>query len=1033
MNWLAWVVRRRVAISMLYAAVALLALTAGTDIPVDLFPEIEPPVLSVVTLWPGASAEDVEDLVTDLLEDELNTVANLDQMDSSSRDNLSIITLVFDFDHDLDAAANEVRDALGNVAPELPDDAEAPRLLRMKTSGFPVYIFAARSRTGDAQPYADYIRDDLGESLRRVPGVGSVTVYGAPENLVRIEADPAALEDRGLTLVGVAERLRAANVSVPAGFLDLGEAEYSVRVPARFTSIQDVEDLVLASGPRGEVVRLGDVASVVLAPADSRELSSVDGRPAVLVAVQKASGANTVDVVAGLRERLDAARLEVPADLELIELIDGGQLILAMIDSLQSAVTVGGVCVALTLLLFVRRFRPALIIATTIPVSMLVVLLAMAFGGYTINVVTLISTALCVGMVVDNAIVVLESIITHIEGGASPQAAAVTGTREVAGAVLASTLTSIVIFAPLALISNLVGIFFGQLAFIAVTALVASMVTSFLLTPMLAAWLLSESAGEEGPLASLASKTLAAVETRYGVAVRAAVASPWRVIALALALTGVTVILGRTASSDLVQKMDSGDVDVFLTLRPGTRVEESMRVGERLATRLRDEPDIVSVRVHAGESMSGTTLGGGQEGTHIALVSARMLPPERRERADVALAASIRVWLVDWPEVTGSSIRTGNPMMRSLQGGQSAIYLRVGARSSDDLERALNQVREALRGVRGVENPWSGALARKPELRLQLGRTLTSEHGTREDLAALTARLALAGSEIGRVDIGATDYPLHLSARDDAADTPEALLGLAVPSVLGGSVPLHGIARMADSEGPIEVLRRNRRRFASVEADLGDRPLGDVLIDIEAALLALDLPEGVTYSFGGDVERQAETAADLKAVLGLSFALLVMVLASQFESFTDAAVILLAVPFAFTGTFLCLMLTGMSITLFAFLGLIILMGIVVNNSIVLVDYVHTLREQGERGDAAVVKAAQRRMRPVLMTTVTTAAGMFPLAVSRGLGHELWQPIGVTVIGGLLVSTGVTLVLVPTVYAALERWRMRSGARLDAAG
>jgi len=510
--------------------------------------------------------------------------------------------------------------------------------------------------------------------------------------------------------------------------------------------------------------------------------------------------------------------------------------------------------------------------------------------------------------------------------------------------------------------------------------------------------------------------------------VRAAIGRPRRVSAAALGIVLCTVALGRAADLDLVPKTDSGDIDTFITLRPGSTVEETMAVGRRLAERLLREPDVSGVRAHAGESMSGTTLGGGQEGSHVVLVSARMTPPEERSRTDLELATVIRRWVQDWPEPTAVSVRTGNPIMRSMQGGTSAVYLRVATDDPEDLPEAVHRIVGVLGTVDGVEAPSSQALETKPVLRVELARAYAAEHGALPARVAATVRTALTGLELGRVELGDDDLPLWVSAGDDSVATLRDLESLPVPTLAGPPLPLHGIATLTDREGPIEILHRDKHGFAAVEADVAGRPLGAVVADLEAALAAAELPSGTRYSFGGEVERQQETKSDLQVVLVLALSLLVMVLVAQFESLVDALVILLAVPFAFTGTFLFLLASGASVTLFAFLGLIILMGIVVNNSIVLVECIHLFRDQGNRGDEAVAQASERRLRPVLMTTLTTMGGMVPLAASRGLGHELWQPIGLTVIGGLAVSTLVTLVLVPTVYAAVERNRARQSAR-----
>ena len=1024
-------VRRRIAVLMIYLAVVLFALVASQRISIDMFPEIEAPTISVVTLWPGASASDVETDLTEVLEDNLGALSNLDEITSFSKDNLSVVSLAFEYGTDLDSSSSEIREAIEFARHFMPTGSDDPQILRLRASAMPIFIFGIGSRSDQLDRYGDLIQDRIADPLGRVPGVGNVVAFNGAGREVEVAVDPRELTARGLTLDGLTQALTASNLSLPAGFVEVGRNEYVVRVPGRLESISEIENVIVGRGSIGQPIRLEDVAQVALTPRESREIAEVDGHEMVWMMVQKQSGANTVEVVERVREELALLTAELPGDLEIVELIDGSEFIVGMIDNLSTTVLVGGVFVVLVVLIFIRRIGPTVIIALSLPTSILLVVLLMYLVGYTLNGITLMSMALAIGMVVDNAIVVLENIMQHIERGETPLRASLRAPPEVAPAVLASTLTSSAIFAPLIFIGGLVGVFFGQLAFVIISALVASLITSLVLTPMLAAWWLKGGVEYQSPTGwrRLAGAPFKLLEGFYITALRTALRFKWLTLLAAILTVVLTVGLARNVSSDFTNRMDSGDVEIVLTTPQGTDVEVTAALGRRVHALLSAQPEVVWAGVRAGESETGFIAAvGSQEGSHVVEVTAKLVPHDQRTRSDHEVGQHIRGLIEDWPEISSLSVFSGSPFTRIIAGGGRPIVIRVLADREEDLREASDRILAMLAEIDGVFDPSTNSFDSKPELRIELDRELASEHGVPVAVAAMTVRTAIFGSEATSVRLSGREYPLWIRLDRAYRDSVSDVRDLEVPSMLGGSVPLAAISNIGEGQSLLEIRHQDKQRVAEIGADFADRPLGDIIADIEGGLQEAQLPAGVTISYGGQIKQQQETTADLSVVLVLAVLLVFMVLAGQFESLVDPFVLMFALPFAFTGTFLFLIITGATLTIFAFLGLIILMGVVVNNAIVLVDFINLLKSRGGTGIPLLIAAGRSRLRPVLMTTVTTIMGMLPLAVSTGMGSEMWRPIGIAVIGGLSVSTVVTLVLVPTIYLLVEP--LRRGNRIS---
>ncbi|MCB9699127.1 MAG: efflux RND transporter permease subunit [Alphaproteobacteria bacterium] len=1012
--WIETAIRRPVLVTVLFLVISLFGAVSFTRLPVDLFPEIEPPVMSVITVYPGASASDVEAKVTETMEEALGAVSGVEQLSSVSRDSLSVVTLRFDFGANLDAAVNDVRQRLDFTKRQLPDDVEDPQIFKFDTSAFPIVIFAVSSQTMDVRAERDLIEDLVMEPMRRIDGVGSVQIFNAPDIVVRVDVDRDRLVAQGLVLSQVAQALRASNVTVPAGTIDVGAMEFAVRVPGEVTSLDELRETVLTRSPSGGVVRLGDVANVVEGIDDVTERALVNGHVTVAGGVLKRSGANTVEVAEQVLAQLERVQETLPEGMEINIVNDSSEFIVRMVGNLQSTVALGGVLVLVVTLLFLGRLRPSLIVAASIPASMIIAFLVMFVAGYTINAITLMAMALGIGMVVDNAIVVLENITRFVDEGVDSSEAARRGASEVSGALLASTATTVVIFAPMIFVSGLVGIMFGQLAVVMIVTIGASLFVAVTLTPMLSArWIQPQAGGKK----RLFDRAMDAVERLYGRVL--AVALRWRgtTVAGGTVIAASTLCLMGLLGTDFIPNQDSGEVRVTLELPVGTNVDRTAALAADLASAFREQSEVRMVFERSGQSSTGFgSVMGSKEGSNVATVTARLVSLDERSRSSEEVARAALARLGPIPEAVNVDVVAGSMMTQLLGMGAKPVKIEVLGSNFDTMQEVAADLARRIDAVPGTVDVAADLLQTRPEIRFEISKELASRAAVPYASAATELRTAMAGTVATRYTGGDTPLDVVVRLRDEDRDDVSDLGQVPVQSVLKSVLRVGDIGDVSEGEVPIEIKRVDKARMVTVGAGVEGRSLGDVAADVDAILADLTVPPGVTVRYAGSVEEQRESFADLFALLALGFFLVYLVMAAQFESWLDPFVIMFSIPFAITGAIGALILTGTTLSVPGFLGLIILLGIVVNNAIVLLDYVKVLEESGVARVDALRQAGERRLRPVLMTTLTTMGGMLPLAVASGAGAEIWAPMGRTAFGGLLVSTVVTLVLVPVMYS-----------------
>ncbi len=1026
----AFAVRRPVTVLMVFIAAVLFGMLSLSRLPIDLYPEIELPTITVITTYPGASALEVEEKVTRVLEGQVAVVTGIKGVRSLSKENLSAITCEFHFGTGLDEAASEIRSNLEFARMELPEACDDPMVLKINTSMFPVVIMAVYRETGDVFADYDLIEDVVIDPLKSVDGVGNVNVFNATPRRLEIRVDRDRLEGVGLALADVISALSYGNVSAPAGTLDVGISDYSLQLKGEFKSLEEVRQLAIGLGPGGGIITLGDIADVVVDYPRLKEVATYNGRPCLMMMVNKRSGANTVAVARDVKQELARMAPNLPPGIKAEAVYDLSTFIVNMIDNLTNTVYMGGIFVIAVVMMFLRRIRSSFIIAATIPASLLVGFGGLALFGFTINMFSLMSMAIAIGMVVDNAIVVLENISRHRERGLDRQAAAAIGGTEVSSAVVASTLTSVAIFGPLILISGFVGVLFKQLAFVVTIVLAASLIASLLLTPALASWFLPVGGrrffGKKRGKQDEEGRMMQWLESVYGRLLAGALRHRLLVTGGSVLMFVGTMFLTGTLGSGFMPKQDVGDISATIELPVGTTTAETSRIVQRVLDIMRDEcqgwEQLYFFRAGASEMGIGAAMGQ-REGANIGEAMIHLVPINERPETTHEIAARIRPRIAAIPEIKAFSLMTDSQLTSIFAGGEKPLTIRIKGPDLESLNRATLNLTDALRTIPGAIEVAAILPEERPEIKVEVDRLRASRMGVPMAMAANALRAAFYGIQAGTFRSNGAEMDLFLRLEEDNRSRLDDLLNIPLKTPTGAMIRLRNIASLNSGFTPVEIQRVDQQRSALVQGDVSGRPMGDVIRDIEARMRTMDFGPGITAEFGGDIEEQQTTMNEFLVVLILGITLVYMVMAAQFESFLDPFVIMMSVPFAFTGVFGLLVLTRTDLTVPAYMGLIMLMGTVVNNAIVLISYIKQLRADGLEISEAIAVGGKRRLRPVLMTTMTTIFGMLPMVVAGGEGHEMWRPMGIAVIGGLSVSTLVTLIFVPIVYSLLDRLRI----------
>lgn len=1009
-------VNKPVTTALVFIAFAIFGIFSFMKTSIAQLPDFDANVLLVMSSYPGASAADIETNLTKVLENGLNGVSDLKDMTSKSKENISIITLEFNYGVDIEEATNNVRDKLDMINSSLPDQASTPVIFKFSMDDMPILILSATAE--ESLPGLDKILDDkVTTPLSRVKGVGTVSVSGAPTREIQVYCDPNKLQAYGLSIGTVSNIIAYENRNIPSGNIDIGSESFSLRIQKEFKDPSELLDVVLAYKD-GNAVYLRDVATVKDGQQEKEQEAVTNGRRSAQIVIQKQTGANTVDVIKGVFKEMKTIEPTLPSDIHIETVIDSSSNIINSINSLKETIIITFLVVMLVVYVFLGRWRATFIIILSIPISLMASLVYLFATGNTLNIISMSALSIAIGMVVDDSIVALENITTHIERGEKPKEAAVHGTEEVGISIIASTLTMLCVFLPLTLISGMSGIMFRQLGWIVSIIMIVSTCGALCLVPMLCSRMLR--AGRKKNklhdiLFTPIDKGLNAISEGYAWVINWAVRNRKTVIFGAFGIfMAVLLLLGPSIKTEYFPHSDQGRLTVSIELNAGTSQEVTGEFARNFYNRICEEiPEIQVCSYTFGQADTDNAFASMQtNGSNIISMNINLGSMENRKRSSSEIADIVRADLKEYPEIHKGTVSEGMGGM----GGAASVAVEIYGYDFQTTDRIANELRDKM-----AEDPAFAqvTLSRDqytPEYQVDFDRVKLAANGLNSTTAAAAVSAAMSGSVGSYYREDGEEYSIRVRYAKDYRTSVEDIENIIIYNPSGNGIRIKDLGKVIETEVPPTIERKNRQRMITVTGVIdGSHAMSDGVAAAQQIINDTDIPSELSAVIAGDYEDQKDMFSDLITLMVLIIILVYMVMASQFESFMSPFVIMFSVPFAFVGVILGLWLTNTALGVMAMIGILILIGIVVKNGIVLIDYLILLRERGMGILDAAVAAARSRLRPILMTTLTTVLGMIPMAAGTGEGSEMWKSLGITVAWGLSISTVVTLILIPTIY------------------
>ena len=1013
----AFSVRRPVLTSMVTLIAVLIGAMSLSRLPVDLLPDIEYPYVTVNVTYPNASPQAMEELVAKPIENAVATVPGVEQITASTAEGVANVRLRFDWGTDLGIAAMDVRDAIDEEYEDPPEGAERPQIRKFDTSDAPIMLIGLFSEI-DPIALRQIIDNRLNYRIQQVAGVAQVDLWGGPEREIQVRLRPERIQALDLPLADVVQTLRDSNLNRPGGSIEQGHSEYTVRVPGRYDSLAEMRNEVVAVR-KGAPVTLGQVAEIADTQKRVTRTIRINDQPGIRMAVRKQSGANTVDVAQRLKRELDRLNAEYP-QIEMRPLFDTSEYIEQSITNSTRSMLAGAALAIVVLLVFLRNLRATLVVAAAIPISVITTFALVYFGGFTLNLMTLGGLALGVGLMVDSAIVVLENIVRrHEADGEAASDSATFGAGEVAAPVVAGTLTTVAIFVPMFFAQELAGQLFRQLAFVVSFALTCSLLVSLTVVPMLGARFLG--AGRVTTprpvhaMGEAVAHALARLESASQRLLTAALAHTWSVIAVSvLAFVGALALV-PTLGTEFMPSTDEGEVEVNVEMPSGTRLETVQRATDQARRVVRAEvPELVNTVTSVGSSSYRPAESAEGE------IRISLPPRSERQRSSAEVATALRDAI---GPIAGAEVRVRprRPFfLRALSSGDAALAIEVRGHDFETLDTLAREVERRIKPIEGIADTRLSRKGGEPQQLIRVDRRRAADQGVNVAAVAQTVETAVSGRIASRFLDQGDEVDIRVQFAGNETLPPAALLDLRVPTAGGGLVRLGNVARLERATGPVVIDRKDQTRLVEVRANLVGRDMGSVVTDVREAIAGIPVPDNYDVVIAGDYEEQQSAFSSLFLQIALAVALVYMVMASLYESFRDPLIVMGSVPLALIGVVLALLVTGTTLNAQSLIGCVILIGIVVNNAILIVDQANRLRAEGRSIHGALHEAGRRRLRPILMTALTTMLALVPLAIGAGEGGETQAPLGRAVVGGLFVSTLVTLVLIPVIYERVHR-------------
>ncbi|MGM0445647.1 MAG: efflux RND transporter permease subunit [Bacillota bacterium] len=1002
-------IKRSVTTVMLILLVVILGFISLDRLNIDLLPEINFPGAAVITTYEGAGPEEIESLVSKPLENSLATVTNVKSINSISDAGQSTIIMEFNFGTDMDFAALDMREQTDLVSSFLPDDAQDPLVFKFDPSMIPVLQLGVYS----GQNLADLktnVEDNVVPRLERLPGVASVSLTGGLDKEILIELDRNKMENYNIDFNTVTQNLMLENFNVSGGQINRGNVEYIVRVTGKFESVDQIREVVIPTGSRGGFVKLSDIGTVKDTYKEVRTIARVNGEDSIGLTIQKQTDANTVSVAQSVKDEIKAIQ-ETQPDLNMVPIADQAEYIEQSIGSVYRNAIIGGLLAVLVLFVFLRNFRSTIIIALTIPISVVATFLLLYFSGLTINIVSLGGLALGIGMLVDNSIVVLENIYRYKQYGLNRLEAASRGSEEVGMAITASTFTTIVVFLPVIFVQGLTAQIFRELALTVSFSLFASLIVALTLIPMLSSKILKLSKKQ----LNISDDTkLGFIKKNYRSSLNWFLHHRWIIVTLIVVLIVIGGFLAVNLGAEFLPSFDQGQMTVNYDLPVGTVLDDTQKAAGEIESILQDIPEVETIfsNIGVGDVMSGSAAS--ESGTFTVLLK----DLSERDRSTSEVMEELRNKI----SIPGADINIESQdtfMGGGAMGGSQAVNIKVVGDDLAELERLSELVMEEMRQVEGVREINDSFEEGRPEFLINIDRSLAARLGLRVRTVANTVKSTISGDVATQYEVTGNEYDVRVTLKDDDKQNIEQIKNIMVPSPSGAKVPLYRVANFEESEGPKEILRINQERYSEITASLYQTDLNTAVNTIQERVNKnVELPEGYDIRFGGQFQDLQQSFTDLFYAFLLAIVLVYMVMASQFESFVHPLIIMFTVPLALVGVILGLYITRTTISVPSLIGIIALAGIVVNNAIVLVDYINRIRDEGKDKIDAILEAGPIRLRPIMMTALTTILALIPLSLGIGEGSELQQPLAIVVISGLLFSTFLTLYVIPVLYSIL---------------
>lgn len=1028
-------INKPITTGLIFVAVIVLGLFSLTRLPIDQMPEMDPPYVTVMTTYAGANASDIETNITKLVENSLNSVDGLKNITSNSRDNISVVTLEFEWGADIDEALNDIRSYVDLLFDNLPDGVSRPMILKLNSSAMPIMVYGFTAK----ESYSGLDRileDNVVNELNRIDGIGNITVSGAPERYVYIDLDPKQLDAYGISLEQVGQAISANNLDLASGTVKMGKEQYQMRVKGEYVESSEIADIAVTTTYTGRQVFVRDLATVRDTIKDLSLDEKINRHDGARIIISKQTGANTVQIAREVKAEMERIQKTLPPDIETTLIRDGSSDIVNAINGLTESIFYALLFVVLVVLVFLGNWRATVIIALTIPISLVTSFIYLLLADSSLNIISLASLTVAIGMVVDDAIVVLENISKHIDRGENPREAAICATNEVWTSVIATTLVLVAVFVPLTMLPGMMGIFMKEMGWIITIVVCVSTTAAITLIPMLSSKMLKErpfffkkeeeEAYQQKKEHSLYNRTVIrafnAIDGAYANLLRWCLRHKRVTLLIALAFFVVTLLpmfMGKIGM-DFMKEQDNGQISITAELQRGTRIEETLKTARQMEDDvyriLGDEVIVVSTTAGSNDDAGFAALFNSTTNNKISM-TIRTTKKYDRDITIFQMQEQLRQCFAEYPELVNYQVSQGGMGM----GGQNSLSVEIYGYDFDITTNFTQQLKKRVeQNVPGARDTKVSRDEDRAELKITFDKQKLALHGLNGSTVALYVRNRVNGMSAGFLKEDGEEYNIVVRLREEYRSSISDIEQLSIPTPTGKIIKLEELAKVEEYWCPPTIERKNRQRYLTLTVMPYNTSLQELAQSVQHELDQMEIPSDVHVALAGNYKDQQDSTRDMMMLGMLILMLVYIVMASQFESFSKPFIIMFSIPFAISGVVLMMFFTGNNIDMVGLLGLILLIGIVVKNGIVLVDYINLMRERGIALNEAIALSGQSRLRPVLMTAFTTILGMIPMATSTSEGSEIWTTMGLVVIGGLTVSTFVTLIVVPVLYGVFNR-------------